>query len=95
MVWFGVWHCTIPDSTTGQVQSYYRTLPGFTLKAGETKALHFDNTGQPDHYSVNPNSLYYTDLNALTLDVTLHATGFAPQTTSVDKGPGGTEEGND
>jgi hypothetical protein len=86
---------TITDPTANKVQSYYRTLPGFTLKAGETKALHFDNTGQPDHYSVNPNSLYYTDQNALTLDVTLHAAGFAPQTVSVNKDPGGTEGGND
>jgi hypothetical protein len=86
---------TITDSTTGQSQSYYRTLPGFTLQAGETKALHFDNTGQPDHYSVNPNSLYYTDQNALTLEVTLHAAGFAPQTVTVNKDPGGTEGGND
>ena len=86
---------TITDPSTGQTQSYYRTLPGFTLKAGETKALHFDNTGQPDHYSINPNSLYYTDQNALTLDVTLHAPGFAPQTISVNKDPGGTEGGND
>ncbi len=86
---------TITDPATGQMQSYYRTLPGFTLNAGETKALHFDNTGQPDHYSVNPNSLYYTDMNALTVDVTLHAAGFAPQTTSVNKDPGGAEGGND
>jgi hypothetical protein len=86
---------TITDSTDNKVQSCYRTLPGFTLKAGETKALHFDNTGQPDHYSVNPNSLYYTDMNALTVQVTLHAAGFAPQTASVDKDPGGADGGND
>jgi len=86
---------TITDSTTNQTQSYYRTLPGFTLTAGETKALHFDNTDQPDHYSVNPNSLYSPDQNALTVDVTLHATGFAPQIASVNKDPGGAEGGND
>ena len=36
---------TITDPTTQVKQGYYRTLPGFILKAGETKSLHFDNTG--------------------------------------------------
>lgn len=84
---------TITDKDTGAVQGYYRTLPGFTVKAGDTKDIHFDNTGQPDHFSVNPNSAFYTDQNGLTLDVTLHAPGLAPQTGSVDKDPGGAEGG--
>lgn len=84
---------TITDQTTGDVQGYYRSLPGFTVKSGETKTIHFDNTGQPDHYSVNPNSAFYIDQNGLTLDVTLHAAGFAPQTGSVNKDPGGAEGG--
>ncbi len=84
---------TITDQTTGDVQSYYRTLPGFTIQPGETKDIHFDNTGLPDHYSVNPNSAYYTDQNGLTLDVMLHAAGFAPQSGTVNKDPGAAEGG--
>ena len=86
-------YTTITDQTTGDVQGYYRTLPGFTVKPGETKDIHFDNTGQPDHFSVNPNSAFYTDQNGLTLDVMLHAAGFAPQTGSISKDPGGAEGG--
>ncbi|MCB8919992.1 MAG: hypothetical protein H6662_00280 [Ardenticatenaceae bacterium] len=84
---------TITDKDTGDVQGYYRTLPGFSVQPGETKDIHFDNTGQPDHFSVNPNSAFYTDPNALTVAVTLHAPGLAPQTGSVDKDPAGAEGG--
>lgn len=86
-------YTTITDKDTGAVQGYYRTLPGFVVKPGETKDIHFDNTGQPDHFSVNPNSAFYTDQNGLTLEVTLHAPGLAPQTGTVDKDPGGAEGG--
>jgi hypothetical protein len=88
-------YTTITDQTTSAVQSYYRTLPDFTVKPGETKDIHFDNTGQPDHYNVNPNSAYYKNPNALTVAVTLHAPGFAPQTGSVDKDAAGAEDGSD
>jgi len=86
---------TISDPSTNAVQGYYRTLPDFTLKAGESKALHFDNTGEPDHFSVNPNNMYYTNQNALVLDVTLHAEGFAAQQASVNKDAGGAEGGSE
>ena len=86
---------TITDQTTGVVQGYYRSLPGFTVKAGETQTIHFDNTGLPDHFSVNPNSAFYTDVNGLTLEVTMHTPGFAPQTASVAKDPGGAEGGGE
>lgn len=88
-------YTTITDQTTGDVQNYYRTLPGFTVQPGETKDIHFDNSGLPDHYSVNPNSAYYKNPNGLTVAVTLHAPGFAPQTSSVDKDPAGAEDGTD
>jgi hypothetical protein len=86
---------TIKDLAANEVQAYYRSLPGFTLKPGETRSLHFDNTGQPDHFSVNPNSIYYTDQNQLMVDVTLHAKGFAPQTASVKKDASDAETGTD
>ncbi len=84
---------TITDQDTGAVQAYYRTLPGFSVKAGETQTLHFDNTGKPGHVSVNPNSAFYTDVNALTIEVYLHTPGMVPQTDSVAKDPAGAEGG--
>lgn len=86
---------TIKDLTTNDIQAYYRTLPDFTLSAGETKTLHFDNTGQPDHFSANPNSMFYTDPNQLELEVMLHARGFASQTASVKKDASDAETGTD
>lgn len=80
---------TITDLTTNQVQSFYRTLPDFALAAGETKSLHFDNAEQPNHFSVDPNSMYYLDHNQLRVDVILHTAGYAPQTATVNKDPGG------
>ena len=84
---------TITDKDTGAIQGYYRMLPGFTVAPGETKDIHFDNTGQPDHYNWNPNSAFFTDPNGLTVAVTLHAPGLAPQSGSVDKDPAGAEGG--
>ncbi|MCA9948068.1 MAG: hypothetical protein KDE48_00340 [Anaerolineales bacterium] len=84
---------TITDKDTGDVQGYYRTLPGFTVKPGETKDIHFDNTDQPDHFSWNPNSAFFNDPNGLTVAVTLHAPGLAPQSGAVDKDPAGAEGG--
>lgn len=82
---------TMKDLTTNDVQAYYRTLPGFTLKVGETTALHFDNSGNAGHFSVNPNSMYFTSQNKRLVEVTLHAKGFAPQTAQVNKDAGGNE----
>ncbi|MEZ4768668.1 MAG: hypothetical protein R2844_09615 [Caldilineales bacterium] len=86
---------TFTDAVTGEQQAAYRTLPGFTLKAGESKSLHLDNTGQPDHYSWNPNSLFYSNPNALQVAVTLHAKGYASQTATANKDPIGAEGGGD
>jgi len=80
---------TISDPTAGTVEGYYRTLPDFTLNAGETKSFHIDNAGLPDHFSGNPNSLFYINQNQLVVEATLHAGGYAPQTISVNKDPGG------
>ena len=79
---------TITDLTTNEVQRFYSTLSGFTLAAGETKSLHFDNAKQPNHFSTNPNSMYYLDHNQLRVDVILHAAGYAPQTATVKKDAG-------
>lgn len=80
---------TITDPTTNHVEAYYQRLTDFTLRAGETASIHFDNAGQPAHFKFNPNSLYYTNQNQLVIDATLHAAGYAPQTATVNKDPGG------
>jgi hypothetical protein len=86
---------TLTDSVTGAEQSFYQSLPTFILKAGEKAQLHFDTTGQPGHFRADPNSMFYTGQNALTVDVVLHAAGFAPQTVSVHKDSPSSEAGGD
>ncbi len=83
---------TIDDPTTNISESYYAALPtAFTVAPGASRAIHFDNTGEPDHFPVNDLSLYYTDTNALDVTVEVSATGAAPQTVSVQKDEGGVE----
>ena len=85
----------ITDTSTGDQQSYYQQLPGFELRAGETRHVHVDNGTGTDHFAVNPNSLYYTSANQLDVAVTLHAPGWAPQTADVKKDAGDAETGTD
>lgn len=82
---------TITDPTAGTSESYYADLSGFTIPAGESRAVHFDNSGATDHYPVNEFSLYYTSLNALDLEVQVSAQGAAVQTATVQKDAGGAE----
>ena len=86
---------TFTDAVTGDQQAYYRKLDGFSLKTGESKSLHLDNDAATDHFSVNPNSVFYANPNLLVVDVTLHAVGYAPQTASINKDPIGKEAGGD
>jgi len=86
---------TFTDAVSGDQQAYYRKLDGFTLKTGESKSLHLDNESAAEHFSVNPNSLFYANPNALKVDVTLHASGYAPQTITINKDPIGKEAGGD
>lgn len=83
---------TYDDPTDGLTESYYTQLPAnFTVAAGETRVIHFDNTGAPDHFAVNAYSLYYTDTNALDVTIEVSATNAAPQTATVQKDAGGAE----
>ncbi len=80
------------DPITDVSESYYAALPAsFTIAAGATRVIHFDDTGTADHFAVNAYSLYYTDLNALDVTVEVSADGAAPQTTTVQKDAGGAE----
>lgn len=84
---------TITDPAKKVSEGYYSRLGGFTIKPGETRIAHFDTTGKPDHYPVNRYSLYYTDKNALTVDVTAAAAGVKQATFTVKKDSGGAEAG--
>jgi hypothetical protein len=81
----------ITDLTTSAKEGYFSKLEGFTIPAGGERIVHFDDTGEPDHYPVNKFSLYHLSMNELQVDVTVSATGFAPQTASVKKDAGGDE----
>lgn len=86
---------TLTDAVTKDVQSFYLPLDGFSVKAGQTVHLHVDTTGEPGHFRADPNSMFYTGENATKVEVTLHATGYAPQTASVQKDAAGAEAGGD
>ncbi|MBL8778271.1 MAG: hypothetical protein JNK12_20200 [Acidimicrobiales bacterium] len=83
---------TFTDPTAQTSESYYTRLPDtFTVPAGGTRIVHFDDTGAPDHFPVNKFSLYYTSTNALDVEVTVSADGAAVQTTTLQKDAGGAE----
>ncbi|MEZ5282513.1 MAG: hypothetical protein R2770_18805 [Acidimicrobiales bacterium] len=83
---------TYDDITDGISESYYLKLPAdFTIAAGQTRVVHFDDTGATDHFPTNGYSLYYTDTNGLDVTVEVSATGAAPQTATVQKDAGGAE----
>ncbi|MCW2960812.1 MAG: hypothetical protein JWM90_1199 [Thermoleophilia bacterium] len=82
----------IADPTSKTKEGYYTKLkPSFTIAPGATRIVHFDDTGATDHYPENKYSLYHASKNAMTIDVTASAAGFAPQMDSVKKDAGGAE----
>jgi hypothetical protein len=81
----------ITDLTTEAKEGYHSKLEGFTIPSGGERVVHFDDTGEPDHYPDNEFSLYHLSMNELQVDVTVSAAGFAPQTASVKKDAGGDE----
>lgn len=83
---------TITDLITKATQSYTVPLTGFVLKAGETKSVHIDTTGEAGHFRANPNSLYYQSQNEMRVDVTVSVAGHTTQTGTVLKDKGGAEE---
>jgi hypothetical protein len=84
---------TITDPKTSDAESYYTRLPAdFAIAGGDSRLIHFDNTGAADHFPVNQYSLYYTDPNALDVTVEVSAADSAPQTATVAKDAGGAEE---
>ncbi|MDE0805070.1 MAG: hypothetical protein OSA99_17320 [Acidimicrobiales bacterium] len=83
---------TITDPTTSTSESYYTDLGAdFTVPAGGSRTIHFDNTGATDHFPANQYSLYYTSTNQLDVEVEVSAQGAAVQTATVNKDAGGAE----
>lgn len=83
---------TFTDPTAGTAESYYAKLPSsFSVPAGGTRVVHFDNTGALDHLPANKYSLYATSVNALDVEVVVSAEGAAVQTATVQKDAGGAE----
>ena len=68
---------------------YYRVDWTEIVLPKDTHVL--EDTGEPDHYPDNEFSLYHLSMNEMQVDVTVSATGFAPQTASVKKDAGGDE----
>ena len=83
----------ITDPAKGVSEGYYTKLDGVTIDPGASRVVHFDNTGATDHYPVNKYSLYYTDRNALVVDVIASTPNVKPATFTVKKDAGGAEAG--
>ena len=83
----------ITDKAKGATEGYYTKLDGLTIAPGATSVVHFDNTGVAYHYPVNKYSLYYTDKNALVVDVTASSPNVKVATFTVNKDAGGAEAG--
>ncbi|MDE0804428.1 MAG: hypothetical protein OSA99_14035 [Acidimicrobiales bacterium] len=83
---------TFTDPTASLTESYYTKLPDtFTIAAGESRVVHFDNTGATDHFPANKFSLYSTSVNELDVEVQVSAQGAKVQTATVKKDAGGAE----
>jgi hypothetical protein len=85
----------ITDLVTGDAEGYHCKLAGFSIAPGASRSVHFDDTGQVDHYPDNPFSLYHLSMNEMQVDVTVSAEGVMPQTATVKKDAGGDEDPND
>lgn len=86
---------TVADKKTKATESYYVKLPAsFSIPAGGSRTVHFDNTGAPDHFPVNKYGLYSLSPNALTVKAEVSANGAAVQTDTVAKSAGTGEQAN-
>ena len=85
-------YTTIKANDTGTLEGYLRPLEGFEVPAGGEARVHVDDSGLPNHFRANPNSIYTTSESAKTFTVTLKADGFAPVSVEIAKDAGGAEE---
>lgn len=84
---------SINDPAKKLSEGYYTKLAGVTIAPGASRTVNFDDTGAKGHFPVNKFSLYYTDKNALVVDVTASSPGLKPATFTVKKDSGGAEAG--
>jgi len=83
---------TITDTKTSETEGYYTNLgPEFTIPAGASRTVHFDQTGKVDHFPDNEFSIYNSSKNALDVKVQVSAKGVAVADSSVKKDAGGAE----
>lgn len=83
---------TFTDPTANLTESYYAKLPDtFSIPAGSSRVVHFDNSGATDRFPTNQFSLYATSVNELTVEVTVSAPDAAVQTATLKKDAGGAE----
>jgi hypothetical protein len=82
---------TITDLKTNQKMSTLLPLNGFILGIHQEKSVHIDVSGKEGHFRANPNSIYYTSMNQLQVDVLVNSQGHQAQRATVKKDVGGTE----
>ena len=82
---------TIKDLKSGKTEGYFRKLTGFSVPAGGTARINFDQSGLPGHFRENPNSIYHTSNAAKEFTVELKQAGFQPVTVHIHKDAGGAE----
>lgn len=82
---------SVTDSVTKKMEGYYLKLTGFTLEAGATKTLHFDNKQGDLHYTGNFNGIYGTSKNEVLFQGQIHVAGFAPLDFTTKKSKGTAE----
>jgi hypothetical protein len=81
----------VTDTLTNKVEGYYVKLTGFTMEAGATKTLHFDNKQGDLHYTGNFNGIYGTSKNEVLFQGQIHAAGYTPLEFSTKKAKGTAE----
>lgn len=83
----------ITDPAKKVSEGYFTKLDQITIAAGASQVVNFDETAGKGHFPVNKYSLYYTDKNALVVDITASAPNVKPATFTVKKDSGGAEAG--
>lgn len=76
------------DVTTGQKESYYEALTGFTVPAGGTSTLSFDGETGPGHFPENQFSIYRSSQNQVDFTIEVSAGGVQVATATASKGAG-------
>jgi hypothetical protein len=82
---------TVTDLVDSKKEGYYKKLTGLTLKAGETKTIHFDSNVGENHFGVNKDGLYFTGKNKMQFDVQISTPDFKVATIQIIKDAGGAE----